>query len=98
MTSKRAMPGSRTLLLALILVASRKASTNSGFTWTKTWTISIAASILQDKFLIYVAPHPIFSRLEGLDDWMAGIVEMLTRVFVLRVIAAADMTTDFADA
>src|SRR5690242_13049076 len=40
MTSKRAIPGSFTLSRALARVASRKASTDPGLTWTWTWTTS----------------------------------------------------------
>ena len=42
--------------------------------------------------LIDVAPAPIFSRLEGLDYGVLSRMEVLRRMFVLRRIAAADMT------
>jgi hypothetical protein len=48
--------------------------------------------------LIDVTPQPVFARLEGLDDRVLGSVEMLRRVFVLRTVAAADMTASFAEA
>src|ERR1035438_9856013 len=38
------MPGSFTLCCALAMVACRKASTNSGFTWTRTCTINMLPS------------------------------------------------------
>src|ERR1700730_7132826 len=50
-------------------------------------TISIS-----DFGLVDIAPAPIFSRLEGLDDRMPAVVEMLPRVPMLRGVTAADVT------
>lgn len=41
--------------------------------------------------LVYVAPGPGFSRLEGLNQEMAGFMEVLGGVFVLGGVAAADV-------
>lgn len=45
------------------------------------------------KLIIYVAPTPVFARLNGLDDRVIRCMEMFRRVFVLRGVAAADMPT-----
>src|SRR4051795_886313 len=41
--------------------------------------------------LVDVAPEPVLARLDGLDDGVAGGMEVLRRVLVLRGIAAADL-------
>jgi hypothetical protein len=46
--------------------------------------------------LVDVAPAPVFSRLEGLDNRVVGRVEMLRRVLVLRGVAASDMPANQA--
>src|SRR5436190_3514061 len=43
--------------------------------------------------LVDVAPAPAFPRLEGGDDRMPGLLEMLGGVLVLRLVAAADVPT-----
>src|SRR5207253_8983822 len=46
--------------------------------------------------LVDVAPAPVFSRLEGLDNRVVGRVEMLRRVLVLRGVATSDMPANQA--
>jgi len=51
-----------------------------------------------EHYLIDVAPAPILSRLEGLNNGMVGRVEMFCGMFVLRGIAAANMPAFQANA
>lgn len=44
-----------------------------------------------------VAPQPIFSWLKGLDDGMGGCIEMLLGVLIFRAVAAANVSTGFAE-
>src|ERR1700761_9140280 len=48
--------------------------------------------------LIDIAPAPALRRIIAFDDGMFGVVEMLGGVFVLGLIAAADMPASAADA
>ena len=48
--------------------------------------------------LVHVAPHPVLSRLQGLDDGVIGGVEVLRGVLVLRVIAASHVAAREAEA
>src|SRR5258706_12649265 len=48
--------------------------------------------------LVDIAPAPAFAGLERSDDWVLGRVEVLRRVLVLRVVAAADMAAGAAQA
>jgi hypothetical protein len=41
-----------------------------------------------DYYVIDVAVAPVFSGLEGLDNWVPSVVEVLSRVSVIRFIAA----------
>jgi hypothetical protein len=50
-----------------------------------------------EKELVKVTPAPVFSWLEGLNDGMLGGVEMFGGMLILRIVAAADMTTDETD-
>jgi hypothetical protein len=43
--------------------------------------------------LIDVAPHPGFAGLDGTNQRVLGVMEMLGRVLILRRIAAADVAT-----
>ena len=52
--------------------------------------------LLGQKHFIYIAPSPVFSRLKGLHYRMLGLMEVFGGVFVLRRIAAADVTADQA--
>jgi hypothetical protein len=52
---------------------------------------------LEDDF-IYVTPQPILSRLDGLNDGMPGRMKMLGGVLIGRLVAAAHMATNAADA
>ena len=47
--------------------------------------------------LVDVAPSPVFARFDGSDDGMSHGAKMLRRVFVLRRIAATDVTADHAE-
>lgn len=40
---------------------------------------------------MFVAPTPRLATLQGRNQWMPGLVEMLERVPVLRILAAADV-------
>jgi hypothetical protein len=51
-----------------------------------------------EHHLVDVPPAPVFIRLEGLDKWVIGRVEMLSGVLVLGRIAAANMPTFEAEA
>jgi hypothetical protein len=46
--------------------------------------------------LVDVAPAPVFTRLEGLDNGMAGRMEMAGSVFVFRGVATANVPADKA--
>jgi len=46
---------------------------------------------------INVAPNPFLVGFEGLDYWMSGGVEMFGGMFILGIVAAADMPTDQTD-
>ena len=50
-----------------------------------------------EHHLVDVAPAPAFRRIVALDDRMAGGVEMLGRVLVRRIVAAADMAAGAAE-
>jgi hypothetical protein len=47
--------------------------------------------------LVGVTPSPVLIRLEGLNDRVIGGVEMSGGMLILRIVTAADMTTDEAD-
>jgi hypothetical protein len=44
-----------------------------------------------EHYLVDVTPTPVFTRLEGLDNWVVRRVEVLGGVLVLGRIAAANM-------
>jgi hypothetical protein len=46
--------------------------------------------------LIDITPTPVFTWLEGLNNWMVGCMKMLGGMFVLRRITAANMATNKA--
>ena len=50
-----------------------------------------------EEELVDVTPAPVFPWLEGLNDGMIGRVEVPGGVLVLRIVTAADMTTDETD-
>src|SRR5664279_927692 len=50
-----------------------------------------------EQHLVDITPAPPFRRIVALDDRMPGGVEMLRRVLVGRIVAAADMTAAAAD-
>ena len=50
-----------------------------------------------EEELVRVTPSPVLIRLEGLHDRVIGRVEMLGGMLILRIVAAADMTTDETD-
>jgi hypothetical protein len=50
-----------------------------------------------EEELVDVTPPPVLTRLEGLNDGMIGRVEMLGGMLILRIVAAADMSTDETD-
>ena len=51
-----------------------------------------------EEDLVHVAPAPVLIRLERLDDGVPGGVEVGGGVPVLRVVAAADVPADLAQA
>ena len=53
--------------------------------------------LLFEGDLVDVAPFPMLTRLQGCDDRVMGLVEMLRRVLVLRRIAASDVTAGEAE-
>jgi hypothetical protein len=64
-------------------------------------TVVPAKAALQlgfQKDLVYVAPHPVFFRFKGLDDWMPRLLEMLASVFILRGVTTAHMLAGQAQA
>ena len=48
---------------------------------------------LIDKYFIYIAPAPVLTRLEGLNDGMFALAKVFGGMFVLRGIAAPNMAT-----
>lgn len=50
-----------------------------------------------NEFFVDVAPAPVFSRLEGLNDRVVSRVKVFRSVLVLGAVAATYMTTDEAD-
>ena len=46
-----------------------------------------------EKDSVNVTPAPVLARFERLHDGMAGLVEVLRGVLILRRVAAANMTT-----
>jgi hypothetical protein len=61
-------------------------------------TIFSAWIIQLNECVIDIAPTPIFAPLKRLNDGMFGDLKMLGRMFVLRRIAAAHMSTRLAEA
>ena len=55
-------------------------------------------AVLHHHDLVDIAPAPIFTGLEGLDDRVVSGVEVLGGMFVLRGIAAADVPALGAEA
>jgi hypothetical protein len=53
---------------------------------------------LLDHHLVNVAPTPRFTGLKGLDYRMMSRMEMLGGMLILRGVAAANMSTDEAEA
>jgi hypothetical protein len=60
--------------------------------------IVVTLPICSDFALIDVAPAPVFSGLEGLDDGVLRLMEMLGGVLVGRAVATADVSADEAEA
>jgi hypothetical protein len=54
---------------------------------------SIAQASRLEEQLVDVAPGPVLTRLEGLNDRVVGGVEMPCGVLVLRIVTAADVST-----
>lgn len=48
--------------------------------------------------LIDITPTPLFTRLEGLHDWVARGMKMLGGMLILRTVAAPDVAADQTDA
>ena len=46
---------------------------------------------LIDKYFIYIAPAPVLTRLEGLNDGMFALAKVFGGMFVLRGIAAPNV-------
>jgi hypothetical protein len=49
------------------------------------------------RHVVDVAPSPVLARLEGLDNWMAGLLVMGGRVTVGRRVAASDVPASQAE-
>jgi hypothetical protein len=49
------------------------------------------------RHVVDVAPSPVLARLEGLDNWMAGLLVMGGRVTVRRRVAASDVPAGQAE-
>jgi hypothetical protein len=47
-----------------------------------------------DKSLVNVAPTPFLTWLKGLNNRMTSCMEVLSRMFILRGVTAADVTTN----
>src|SRR5271154_6189100 len=48
------------------------------------------------KHFVHIAPAPVLARLEGLDDRVLGLMEVLGGMLVLGRVAAADVAADEA--
>ncbi len=49
------------------------------------------------RHVVDIAPSPVLARLEGLDNWMAGLLVMGGRVTVRRRVAASDVPAGQAE-
>jgi hypothetical protein len=49
------------------------------------------------KKIVGIAIHPIFIRLEGFDDRVAGTMKVFGGVLIFRLIAATDVTATHAE-
>ncbi len=49
-----------------------------------------------EKQIVRVTVSPFFVRLKRFDNRMIGRMEMFSRVFILRLVAAADVSARFA--
>lgn len=59
--------------------------------------VGVRVSGWLEKHLINVAPTPILTPLERLDDRVLGRMEVLGRVFILRTVATPNMAADHAE-
>ena len=85
------------LTAALLDLYSRWQALNDGTARLEEQVAETGASFsLLHHHLINVAPHPILTRLERLDDRVVGGVEVLGGVLVLRVVAAANIAAAHA--
>jgi hypothetical protein len=55
------------------------------------------ASAVLDQDLVHITPHPVLSRLDGLDDGVMGRMKMLRCMLVLRRIATSDVAANPAE-
>jgi len=56
--------------------------------------IMVTSESSSQKHFVHVTPAPVLSRLEGLHDWVLGLVKVLGGVLVLGRITAANVTAD----
>src|SRR2546427_4562936 len=71
-----------------------------GSTHDKPWylcKVKHRSSRLEEQ-LVDVAPGPVLTRLEGLNDRVVGGVEMPGGVLILRIVTATDMSTGETEA
>jgi hypothetical protein len=61
------------------------------------WPLNFPVPRIEHQ-LVDVTPAPFFARLERFHNRVVGRVEMLGRVAILRVVAAADVAADHAEA
>jgi hypothetical protein len=66
------------------------AASRSGLTCPHTLTRDPLVHVIQYD-LVYIAPAPTFTGLEGAHDGMAGAMEMFGGVFTGRLVATADV-------
>jgi hypothetical protein len=55
-----------------------------------------ANEILAEKNFIHITPTPVLARLERLHDGVLGLMKVLSGVFVLGRVTAAEVATDEA--
>src|SRR5215468_317264 len=83
---------SRSVFKCVYGSAPRAALIRRVFQYMQSQTDSTAVlSERVEKEFVDITPHPLFARLEGTNQWMAGRMIMFRRVLVRRRVAAADV-------
>jgi len=85
---------------ALFFPLRLRRSLRSFVTLIKPWCLCMVkhrSSRLEEQ-LVDVAPGPVLTRLEGLDNRVVGGVEMPGGVLILRIVTAADVSTGETEA